>query len=1111
MDRDRERDRDRLLDRERDLDRRDRDRDLDRRERFDRRDEIDRRFDREDRDRPGDHWKRDRPPSRAESRLPSTPTVPSGPPTTLPAAPSLADRLPDPSPDLPRKPSVVESRRDIDRIEPPAPRPEPTKEVPPPVKRSPPPAAPQVPAFGSVTAPIPDLSPEKPPPPPPESAAPPATPAKLEKEPERPEPPSRPAVQPPTGPKAERTPAPLPPLPPVEVRARREDAPREDAPDVQLELPARPPKAPTGPVPSAPKRSDLSPPTAPAAMAGKDAVVSPLQSPSATRPLPTMPSPEMARTLPPAGRGSSPDALTSPRPQPAGAIPTGPRALQHRASISRGPKGMKQWVRPGYPRPPPAPGATAPPKRESIDATAQGPPSSDTGRRDSHMSVDDGSGLEAGEIAPEPEVLPPKREPPRSPTPPTTVEVKAPPTARPFLEAPVEAPPEAPAETPAIAMVDDHRPQPIPDFARSSDEEEEENVVFTQDYLEERKRIFEKDLTALRADLPPSPLTDPTTVNLLLRIQLLGMIANETPPAQPPTPTPALAPAPVEGAEKLDGKAPVTSPDAKPEVPADGLEVPTKMDLDTLPPPADVVTVDHLPFLHSGPPTPISDLDTYHANKSANEARKDVFHAEMMKRRKEVARKNAALRQEYLSFYIPWRLQIWDLDRQKNKPIVSPDPASPPTGALAGTPTPIPETREGREGREGRRYKGNSELDFQNALRASEISAQEELERRRGNKITAHPDLAREAEIPDMLELPEARARIYKDTNNIVDASKAMEVFEFSPPPDDFTPEEHEVFTDAFMAHPKKWGKIAESLPGRGYAQCIVHYYLTKEEIKYKAKLNKRWSRRGRARRSARPKSNALMVDLGVVKPDYVGEEEPAPVTDTGRPRRAAAPTFGDSSADADHSNGRRGNSGKDGEAPEKPAGRRGGARTGAGTRGGRRGKAAQQQQLQQQLLQQKQQQQKTATPAAAESPVPPLPVGVVASSPAPPTKAEPAGVSMDGTIETTVLQSREPVERAPTEAPPRSKSGRGRQRDSTFVLESTETESPGASAGRQSESGHGSLQPTSYWSVPEQRDFPTLLAHFGRNFEGISNFMKTKTTVMVSTRSKSTFFFLHR
>ncbi|KAJ5827300.1 hypothetical protein N7447_004063 [Penicillium robsamsonii] len=45
---------------------------------------------------------------------------------------------------------------------------------------------------------------------------------------------------------------------------------------------------------------------------------------------------------------------------------------------------------------------------------------------------------------------------------------------------------------------------------------------------------------------------------------------------------------------------------------------------------------------------------------------------------------------------------------------------------------------------------------------------------------------------------------------------------------------------------------------------------------------------------------------------------------------------------------------------------------------------------------------------------------------------------------------------------------------------------------------GYGSLEPTRCWSVPEQRDFKMMLSHFGRDFEGISKFMKTKTTVMV-------------
>ncbi|KAJ5664795.1 uncharacterized protein N7477_007243 [Penicillium maclennaniae] len=253
------------------------------------------------------------------------------------------------------------------------------------------------------------------------------------------------------------------------------------------------------------------------------------------------------------------------------------------------------------------------------------------------------------------------------------------------------------------------------------------------------------------------------------------------------------------------------------------------------------------------------------------------------------------------------------------------------------------------------------------------------------------------------------------------------------------------------MAHPKKWGKIAESLPGRTFKQCIIHYYLTKEEIKYKAKLNKRWSRRGRGKqKSTRPKSNALIADLGVVKPDFDGEEEPAPVTDTGRPRRAAAPTFGDYNEPEVSASGRRGQISKDGELIEKPASRRGG-RTAGGTRGPRRGKTTQPDQK-------------------SQGPTPQM--------------------------ETIVPQDRELIEKELNPQMPRSRTVRGRAKEGMYVFDTTEADT--IMPAKSMETGYGGMQPTSYWSVPEQRDFPRLLAHFGRDFEGISNFMKTKTTVMV-------------
>lgn len=1167
--RERERDRDRDRERERDLlDRRDRERNrelLDRRaERFDRRDEPDRRLERDDRDRPADLWKRDRPPSRTDTRTLhfSTPSsLPHHPPQPSPTAPPLLDRtseqqqqqqqqplpaLPPALPEQVRKPSVAEPRRDVDRPDTLPPRPEPPKDVPPPVKRSPPPSAPQVPAFGSVSVPIHGPPAEKSPGEPPSASL----PRKLERA-RHESSSSRPPMLPPTGPKAERG-APL--QPPLELRVRRDDGPEALA---RMDANPRPPK-PYGAPASGPKLTpDLSPPTAPAAMAtSKHGGTTHSDTVPSTKPGP--PSPVFERGPPPSARGTSPGPHTSPHAQYSN-IPTGPRALQQRQPAPlppRGPpKGSKQWVRPGYSHHPLGPHPVAPPKWGSFDFKERSLSASEESRREPPApSEDSDQELEAGEIAPIKEPEPPSvpAEPPkpiRELTPPPRAPARSPvrsPARSPVVpltdvsvQSPVKSSVEPPVEPPVQIKTSDEMAKPdeggrgdalIPDFGGSSEDEDEENIVFTQEYLEERKQIFEKDMQTLRTEMPPPPLEDPTIVTLLLRIQLLGIIAHDVPergptpqpvpkptpepapglspepaakpsvePSVPPEPEPELEPEPepepaqprdvdetrdmTENPDRLIDGNPPEKPDEKPAAPLEVKpddEPPAKVVLDSLPA-ANAISVESLPFLKTGPPTPISDLDVYQENAANFQSLRETFRGELKNRRREISRKNAALQDEYMSIYKPWRLDIWDLDNEKGRNTITPGPTPPPPPP----PLPIPATTA-----EARRYKGNSELDFQNALRASEISAQEELERRRGSKITARPDPNREATIPDMLEPSEAKARIYKDTNNGVPVANAMDVFGFFPPPNDFTPAEHEKFTNAFMAYPKKWGKIAESLPGRDYQQCIIHYYLTKEEIKYKAKLNKRWSRRGRAKRSARPKSNALMADLGVVKPDYEGEEEPAPVTDTGRPRRAAAPTFGDLSTEMEPvTHGRRGHAAKDAaEQSEKPVSRRG--RTGPGSRGGRRGKAAQHHQLSQPPSQ---------PPTPQELPVPTVVI------PAPPPiahlpKREQAEPAVEVSTETAISQPKEPRGREQPDVPPsapRGRAGRMRQRDGMYVFESTEPEA--AAATRAPEvSGYGSMQPTSYWSVPEQRDFPLLLAHFGRDFEGISNFMKTKTTVMV-------------
>ncbi|KAJ5088949.1 hypothetical protein N7532_007633 [Penicillium argentinense] len=1038
-DRDVDRDRpsamvDRIADRDRDRDMRDRDRDrdVDRRDRFDRREEWDvRRPERDDRDRPPESWKRgDRPPSRADNRGSVGPasSIQHSASLAAPASAPAPDRLLEQPPsDQNRKGSIFSGlsgpdvRRDSERSEAPL-RPEPSKE--PPVQaaqNSPPPSAPQVPAFGSVPTPIPTFSTAK------------GTsegrtghdaPAPAEKD--RP----APSVQPPTGSKADRR-----------------DLSQQSDTGHHQEEPVRAAR-------TSAQLSEQSPPTAPAAMAKRDSVSASTEPHAPPKSSALNSSPTLTRLPLPAPPPLSKEPSTSPRLSSSN-IPTAPRAYQHRqeqlqALSPRGPnKGNKPWVRRSFSRGPSTP--NAPPQKESEE------------RDGFPLAEEEKSQREIGAATPEFAERPEKANPPsavelvkhRSPTSPSMrLPIRSSPPPVPTVE-------EGPGSEPEQPKMEDSAI--IPDFGQSTDEEEE-NVVFNQEYLEERKRIFEKDMQSLRAELPLSPLEDPDLQSLLLRIQLLGKIAQEQMPEQhfEPLPSvedeepPTIATSTASNNERVVSFAP-TAPTQEPEAVSQTFVPPVVLH--------DEITIDSLPFLNSGPPTPISDLEVSHDNAAQLDNFKDIFRSELSKRKKEIATKNAGLREEYMSYYKPWRLTVWELDRKKDKKPMTPGPASPPAPTLPPSPAPVPEVREGR------RYKGNSELDFLNALKASEISAQEELERRRTKMATARPDLSREAIIPDMLEPQEKKACIYKDVNNTIDPNQAMDVFGFFLPPNDFTKEEHGMFTDAFMAHPKRWGKIAESLPGRDFRQCIVHYYLTKEEIKYKAKLNKRWSRRGRGKtRSSRPKSNALIADLGVVKPDLEGEDEMPQITETGRPRRAAAPTFGDSNDPEGSTPTRRGQSTKDGEVIEKSSTSRRGGRGGA--RAQRRTKTTAQQ-----------------DPKTQGQPASNIPLAA-------PPRIE---VGADGLIENSLgalPQDGEAVTKDMALPASRSRPGRGRAKDGMYVFESTETEP--VMAPKQAETGYGSLQPTSYWSVPEQRDFPRLLAHFGRDFEGISNFMKTKTTVMV-------------
>lgn len=600
----------------------------------------------------------------------------------------------------------------------------------------------------------------------------------------------------------------------------------------------------------------------------------------------------------------------------------------------------------------------------------------------------------------------------------------------------------------------------------SVEADDDDDMDLDEEDFADSERRFSKEMAGLEAKKPGAPRHGTTRLMEILKIISLeelaenqgksvvitggvpGDLANATRQSHTGLPSP-----------KGDDSSDVEMEDAAPAL----REVP----MNRIPTPE----IESLPFLNAGPPTPFSELGVVQENINNYEKVKDAIRAEILKRRKQVAEKHKELRQEYAALYKPWRLMVQELDnRKREEKTVTPVPTSP-----APATSPIVTSAPLIEGR--RPGKFSSELDIQRILRESELIAKEAAEKKE-REAKAKTDTEKEAKIPNMLDEFEAEAGVFKDTNQFVDAKLALGVFAFVPPVDDFTSEEQKTFTENFLAYPKKWGKIAEALPGRDYKQCIEHYYLTKEEARYKVKLNRRWSKKGRRAGRApqsRPKSNALMSDLGVHPEMYEGDEPDAPaiaVTDTGRPKRAAAPTFGDNAVETDPTPaptpGRRAVAAK-GEvnlesSVERPAPKR--TKTAQPReKGQKRGKA----------------------PLLAAAPGP---------SPQKSEREGSRGKSREPKIEDE--QKAKDLEVASSLAsllvgpvtPQISQSENWFAQAQPLVGHSETV--------RQQQQQKPASQTSSYWSVPEQTDFIKLLAHFGTDWPAIANWMKSKTHTMV-------------
>lgn len=600
------------------------------------------------------------------------------------------------------------------------------------------------------------------------------------------------------------------------------------------------------------------------------------------------------------------------------------------------------------------------------------------------------------------------------------------------------------------------------------------------------ERQFELKMRALESKRPATPRHHPVLLSLLNEFDALASAAedlangtcNEPLPNEPYIkPLPLGLPSPkLEDSDKADLK----------ETPmASKYPAITRR----LTPP-----LESLPFLASGPPTPFSEFEDIQQNPF----HQDLVHARITEmlgnQRERVEAENEDIRVDYARKYKAWRLQVEDYeDIKKAEQPNTPAPDSPtPTTLPLVTSTPLMEGR--------RTGKNVSELDLERVMQASALTHQVEQERRsRETKIPIN--LEKEAVIPQMLNRYEIKACIFDDRNNSIDKRLAFDVFAFLPKQDDFTAKEQEIFLENYLLYPKKWGTIADALVGRDYQDCVRHYYYTKGEAQYKEK-ERAFSRVKKGRKGGRgpqgrPKSNALM-------PSYDGavdlDAPQIPVTDTGRPRRAAAPTFGDA-ADGEPATpvatpARRNTAGVKGETngesmPEKPSGKRGRTAT-LKEKGPKKSRAP--------LL------------AAAPGPSPQKIEAEVGRARSKELKIEGeqrmeeiegaqllAGlhssqatslpVSQPGTTDGW-LGAPSSVMNVPTHTP--------KPQPPQPLQGSQEPQQPQQSQQQQQPQKGPQPATSSYWSVPEQTDFQNLVHHFGTDWHAIANNMKSKTHTMV-------------
>ncbi|KAE9362727.1 hypothetical protein N431DRAFT_433495 [Stipitochalara longipes BDJ] len=455
------------------------------------------------------------------------------------------------------------------------------------------------------------------------------------------------------------------------------------------------------------------------------------------------------------------------------------------------------------------------------------------------------------------------------------------------------------------------------------------------------------------------------------------------------------------------------------------------------------------------------------------------------------AREQEQARQEWKRRYLDYRR--WtdtsdDLAAKNSREKFEKSRARAAAEAAAPRPSAMPSAGAKPEPQRRTASRWATEHDFERVLRESEQEAKETKEREE-RVARARTASAKEAKIPEMAwDDEEWKAQEYIDKTHLVQFERSFAALEYGEPIDNFTEEEARIFEETYLEFPKQFSKIAEALPGRDYKACIQHYYLVKHPSNLKEKLKKQpKKKKGRKAGGPKPKSNALMADLGVGR-DEAEDGQDGENGERRRPRRAAAPVWPFETPASE----------SEVASPAPTPGRK----TAAAPKVDANGDAAPPKRKTKVPREKGTKQSKNTQLLAA---APAAPANRRAESPAPPTSSDWKNRRESGGTSRFPPQYDGAGSSQPSFAPPYVPAERP---NPSLTVNFDVLQQPFPSQERlgsapptnfESQQDRRNIQQTSsYWSVPEQTDFPALLRHFGTDWHGIAKWMTSKTHIMV-------------